>query len=121
MDVTIVLVAAALAVGVGIAVAWPLLRRSDSGDGAAPTGRRARLEEQLEVSLEAIREIEQDHRSGGLSDEDFETLNRDERTRAVALMRRLDALGADSRPTASETAETAAPEASADAPDRERK
>lgn len=86
------LVAVALALGVGIAVAWPLLRRSDPGEDATPSDRRERLEEQLAASLKAIREIEQDHQSGGLSDEDFETLNQDERTRAIALMRRLDAL-----------------------------
>lgn len=95
MDAVIALVAVVLALGVGLAVAWPLLRRSDAQEDATPADRRERLEEQLEASLRAIREIEQDHLSGGLSDEDFETLNTDERTRAVALMRRLDALNGD--------------------------
>lgn len=95
MDAAIALVAVVLALGVGIAVAWPLLRRTDPEEDATPADRRERLEEQLGASLRAIREIEQDHLSGGLSDEDFETLNKDERTRAVALMRRLDALDGD--------------------------
>ena len=44
------------------------------------------------ASLEAIREIEMDHRAGNLSDEDFAALDTAERARAVELMRRADAL-----------------------------
>lgn len=106
MDVALAVIAVALALGVGIAVAWPLLRRSDSVADAGSADRLERLEDQLEASLRAIREIEQDHLAGGLSDEDFETLNRDERARAVALMRRIDSLGGGAPPEA-ETAEGA--------------
>lgn len=99
--VAIILVAAVVIV---VAVAWPLLARPS---GAAETldaraRRRQRLEEDLEVVLSSIREIEQDHRSGALSDEDFETLDRDERQRAVELMRRLDALEAREAPKATD-------------------
>jgi hypothetical protein len=50
------------------------------------------VEEDLHRSLEAIREIEMDHRAGNLSDEDFAQLDRAERARAVELMRRRDEL-----------------------------
>lgn len=73
-------------------VAWPLLTRSaapavDTGD--ADDGHA--VAEELARSLDAIREIEMDHRAGNLSDEDFDALDRDERARAVELMRRRDA------------------------------
>lgn len=73
-------------------VAWPLVTRAsaplpDGGDD----DRRA-VEEELERSLDAIREIDMDHRAGNLSDEDFQALDRDERARAVELMRRRDAM-----------------------------
>ena len=91
LTAAIVVVAAVVIV---LAVAWPLLVRADEGaaDADAPATRRAALEEELERALAAIREIEQDHRSGALSDEDFATLDRDERRRAVGIMRRIDAL-----------------------------
>ena len=51
------------------------------------------MDEDLERSLAAIREIEFDHRAGNLSDEDFAELDRAERARAVELLRRRDELG----------------------------
>jgi hypothetical protein len=119
MEAAVVLVALAVAIGVGIVVAWPLLRQSDPGQDAAPADRKERLEDQLEASLKAIREIELDHQSGGLSDEDFETLNQDERTRAVALMRRLDALEEGDDPKSAPTkaiSEVSPPSRGADVP-----
>ncbi len=50
------------------------------------------MDEQLGMALEAIREIEMDHRAGNLSDEDFSALDAAERARAVELMRRADEL-----------------------------
>ena len=58
---------------------------------------RRDVDEQLGMSLEAIREIEMDHRAGNLSDEDFAALDAAERARAVELMRRADALRQDER------------------------
>jgi hypothetical protein len=91
LTAAIVVVAAIVIV---LAVTWPLLVRAEDGAATpdARASRRAALEEDLERALAAIREIEQDHRSGALSDEDFATLDRDERRRAVEIMRRIDAL-----------------------------
>ena len=79
-------------------VLWPLVVRGP--DEAPPdpvhAARRA-LDEDLQRSLEAVREIEMDHRAGNLSDEDFAALDRAERARALELMRRADELG-DGRP-----------------------
>ena len=97
MIIAIVLVVI-LTLAVGCAVAWPLLR---ADRGAAPKAgppdereeRRRDLREALDRSLAAIREIDFDHRSGHLSDEDFAALDAAERARAVALIRELDELG----------------------------
>lgn len=88
------LILAAVALVVVAALAWPLIARRDERLSADPgaDARRA-VEEDLERSLGAIREIEMDHRAGNLSDEDFAELDRAERARAVELMRRRDALG----------------------------
>lgn len=72
-------------------IAWPLVTRVSSPVPVGDDDDRRAVEEELERSLDAIREIEMDHRSGNLSDEDFEALDRDERARAVELMRRRDA------------------------------
>lgn len=73
-------------------VAWPLLTRQRDPLPACQEDDRRAVEEELQRSLDAIREIDMDHRAGNLSDEDFEALDRDERARAVELMRRRDAL-----------------------------
>jgi len=99
----VVVVIAAVAIVVG--VAWPLLARPEAPAEApdAVARRRKALEDDLERAVEAIREIAQDHRSGALSDEDFETLDRDERQRAVEIMRRIDAI--DGTPPAARSGE----------------
>jgi hypothetical protein len=56
---------------------------------------RRAVEEELRQSFDAIREIDMDHRAGNLSDDDFAALDRDERARAVELMRRRDAMADD--------------------------
>jgi hypothetical protein len=80
---------------VALAVAWPLVARDveDTPEDPAIARRRA-IDEDLQRSLEAIREIEMDYRAGNLSDEDFAALDAAERARAVELMRRADDLGA---------------------------
>lgn len=82
-------------------IAWPLLRGAPAEQPAAQSDDLRAVEEELQRSLDAIREIEMDHRAGNLSDEDFAALDRDERARAVELMRRRDALtaGGDAVPT----------------------
>lgn len=79
-------------------VAWPLLTRQQDPLPAYQEDDRRAVEEELQRSLDAIREIDMDHRSGNLSDEDFEALDRDERARAVELMRRRDALAGSEGP-----------------------
>jgi hypothetical protein len=82
-----------------LAVAWPLVRGAGAEPAPSPGDRRRQaVEEELARSFEAIREIEADHRAGNLSDEDFAELDRDERARAVELMRRRDALAAEEPP-----------------------
>jgi hypothetical protein len=87
------LILAAVALVVVAALAWPLIARRDERlpEDRGGDARRA-VEEDLERSLGAIREIELDHRAGNLSDEDFAELDRAERARAVELMRRRDEL-----------------------------
>ena len=87
---TVILVAA-VALTVVAAVAWPLVR--DRGEGAA-TGaaddRRRSLQDDIDRSLRAIREIEFDHRAGNLGDSDFQELDGVERARAADLLRQRD-------------------------------
>ncbi|MGI9540198.1 MAG: hypothetical protein ACR2N6_08620 [Miltoncostaeaceae bacterium] len=76
------------------AAALPLLSGGGGDEDWAAEDRRRRIQEDLDRSLAAIREIEHDHATGNLSDEDFETLDRTERARAVELIKRRDALTA---------------------------
>ena len=88
-----VLIVAIAALAVVAIVAWPLVSASPDAPPPDPgADARRDVDEQLERSLEAIREIEMDHRAGNLSDEDFAALDAAERARAVELMRRADAL-----------------------------
>ena len=87
------LIVAAVALVVVVALAWPLVARRGDDVPVDPSADATRaIEEDLERSLAAIREIEMDHRAGNLSDEDFAELDRAERARAVELMRRRDDL-----------------------------
>lgn len=73
-------------------LAWPLLSPSGPSVPDQASEALAQAEEDLALSLEAIREIDMDHRARNLSDEDFGVLDREERARAVDLMRRRDAM-----------------------------
>lgn len=91
----IVAIAALVLVAV---VAWPLVRADPDAPAPGPDADARRdVDEQLGRSLEAIREIEMDHRAGNLSDEDFAALDAAERAHAVELMRRADALRAQEK------------------------
>lgn len=89
------MVIALAALGLVAMVAWPLVARDAAVPEAEGDDARRQVEEDLDRVLAAIREIEQDHRAGHLSDADFTALDREERARAVALMRRRDQLGSD--------------------------
>lgn len=88
------IVVAVIALVVVLLVSWPLVRR-DGGPDPVDDPRRRELDARIEASLRSIREIEFDHRSGNLSDEDFADLDRAERANAARLLRRRDALDAD--------------------------
>ena len=91
-----VLIVAIAALAVVALVAWPLVRAEPDAPPTDPDeDARRDVDEQLTATLEAIREIEMDHRAGNLSDEDFAALDGAERARAVELMRRADALRQD--------------------------
>lgn len=51
------------------------------------------LEAAREAKYREIRELELDHRTGKLSDDDYGTLDRQLRGEAVEILRRLDAVG----------------------------
>jgi hypothetical protein len=83
---------AILSVALVAFIAWPLISgRIAPGHDAAGQALQG-AEDDLARSLDAIREIDMDHRAGNLSDDDFAQLDREERARAVALMHRRDAL-----------------------------
>jgi len=86
-------VVAVAALVIVFAAAWPLLRRAGEQPGVDARQReRQRVDEDLQRSLAAIREIEQDRQAGNLSEEDFGQLDAAERAHAVELMRRRDEL-----------------------------
>ncbi len=87
------LILAAVALAAVALVLWPLVVRPPE-DTAVDESEAARMavEEDLERSLAAVREIEMDHRAGNLSDADFAALDSAERARALELLRRSDGL-----------------------------
>ena len=86
-----VLVLAAVTLAIVVVVAWPLLAGAQEEEAVdASAEARAAIDEDLQRSLEAIREIEMDHRAGNLSDDDFAQLDAAERAKAVELMHRAD-------------------------------
>jgi len=108
-----VLIVAVAALVVVALVAWPLVRaEADAPPSDPEADARRDVDERLGMSLEAIREIEMDHRAGNLSDEDFAELDAAERARAVELMRRADALRQDEQmPESPETQTDKGPDA----------
>ncbi len=84
----LVIVALALVVWV---VGAPL-RRGPQAVEDAEVAEREQLEAARDAKYREIRELELDHRTGKLSDEDFRALDRQLRAEAVEILRRLDAL-----------------------------
>ena len=89
------LVGALLAVASVVLVAAPFLREPVASDDrllqpdAAQQRRLARAEER-DRALDALRELEFDHRTGKVSDEDYRTQVGDLRQRAAAALRQAD-------------------------------
>jgi hypothetical protein len=94
------MLAAALALGALLAVAavWfvarPFLRSPARGDTLAEPGpserRRLALAEERDRALAALKELEFDHRTGKISDEDYRSLVGELRRSAADALRALD-------------------------------
>lgn len=89
--VLLVLVAA---VAAGWVIAGPLRGGRAEADDAALQAQLEDLEAAKEARYREIREAEMDFRTGKLSEADYKAIDRQLRTEAVELLRRLDALGA---------------------------
>lgn len=112
MDFVIVLVVLAVVV---LVVTAPLRRDRTAGDtdDAAFSGTIAELEAEREAKYREIRDADLDHRTGKLSDADYEALDRTLRGEAVEIMHRIDRAGGDA-PNASANGEV--PKTPADPP-----
>jgi Na+-transporting methylmalonyl-CoA/oxaloacetate decarboxylase gamma subunit len=89
--VEIVLVLIVLAVVLWLVTA-PLRRSQSARVAAEESAEHAELEALKEAKYREIRDAELDHRTGKLSDADYRALDRQLRSEAVELLRRLDAL-----------------------------
>jgi len=92
--IVVLLVSVAIFVAAASVIAWPVLRGDQPPDaGESSVGQElTRVDDDLQRTLASIKEIEFDHASGHLSDEDFSTLDADERAKAIELMRERDAI-----------------------------
>lgn len=99
MDVLALVLAAAVALVAVALVARPLLR-SESEEALAEPGERTALVEARDRALAALKELEFDHRTGKVSDEDYRAqvvvLRRD----AAEALRSLDATAPATDPDA---------------------
>jgi hypothetical protein len=87
-----VVVLVALAATVVALVAWPLVRER-SADTTAPDAQRLALLERRDAALQALQDLELDHRAGKLTDEDAEQERQVLRDEAVAALAELEGLG----------------------------
>lgn len=90
MDVLLVLVVLVAAV---LLIAAPLRLGRGAPEEAAGSPGRADLEAAKEAKYREIREAELDRRTGKLSEADWRAVDRELRSEAVEILRRLDALG----------------------------
>jgi hypothetical protein len=85
---------ALLAVAAVLVVSLPFLRDSDASDRldelAAPERRRLELVEERDRALAALKELEFDHRTGKISDEDYRELVGPLRRQAAEALRALE-------------------------------
>jgi len=91
--------AAALVIGALLAVAavWfvarPFLSRSVEAPAAEPPPERLALEEERDRALAALKELEFDHRTGKISDEDYRSMVGELRRQAADALKALDPEG----------------------------
>ncbi len=92
MDFVIVLVVLAVVV---VVVTAPLRRDRAAGEAAAAasSGTMGELEAERDAKYREIRDADLDHRTGKLSDADYEALDRTLRAEAVEIMHRIDHAG----------------------------
>jgi hypothetical protein len=81
-------VIAAVLFGVVAIVGWPLRRREPADAGASLVERD--LEAAREAKYREIRDAEMDHRTGKLSDADYEEIDGALRAEAVEILHKLD-------------------------------
>lgn len=90
--ILVIILIAAMALGTIVLAAWPLVGpQGEAARRALHTRNGRELDDALNRSLDAINEIDFDRRAGHLSEADFAELDRDERARALELLRRKDA------------------------------
>jgi len=87
--VAVTLIGLAIVVVASIFVTWPLLERSQVEE-ANEQSETSALHKEKNAALEAIREIDFDHRVGKISDEDHAALRADLETRALEALTALD-------------------------------
>ena len=92
MSVALGLILAALVV---VLVAWPFLREPVAGDDriVPPSDDRLALVEERDRALAALKELEFDHRTGKIDDEDYGALVGPLRRDAAAALRAIDREG----------------------------
>ncbi len=99
MSTALAALAVALMVGAAvIAVAWPFLspQRGAPQERLSPEDRhRIDLLERRDAAYAALRDLEQDHRTGKITDEDHAVERGRLRTEAAEVLRELDALHSD--------------------------
>jgi hypothetical protein len=96
MEIAALALAALLAVACVVFVARPFLREPRAGDdrlveAGEEERERLRLVEQRDRALAALKELEFDHRTGAVSDEDYRALVGPLRRGAASALRALDA------------------------------
>jgi tetratricopeptide (TPR) repeat protein len=98
---TIALLTLALAVPALAFAAWPIVRRRGGRSGLAlalADDERAGLESEKIIALRALRELELDRLAGHVDEADYSDLHSRYEGDAVAVLRRLDALGPSAPP-----------------------
>jgi hypothetical protein len=88
----------AVAAGAVLLVAWPFLKEPVAADDRLDTlgadeERRLRLVEERDQVLAALKELEFDHRTGKIGDEDYRSQVGPLRRQAAGALRRLDRYG----------------------------
>ncbi len=91
MQFLIVLVVLTLVVAVVLSPMWRV--RSGEDPGSAAANDRAELEAAREAKYREIRDVELDHRTGKLSEEDYRAIDQTLRAEAIEILRALDRVG----------------------------